>query len=121
MRWEHSFEPLSTGLLKLYGSAYGELMKKRIDEYSDIRKISFSYRLVAGIIALLIVASICLAVVLILVGEIRLQEFADLGLGMVLLPLALIGGLYVFIPMALSGYPPKVLLWAAGRRTVGDR
>lgn len=96
-------------------------MKKRIDDYSDIRKISFSYRLVAGIIALLIVASICLAVVLILVGEIRLQEFADLGLGMVFLPLALIGGLYVFIPVALSGYPPKVLLWTAGRRTAGDR
>lgn len=85
------------------------------------RKISFGYRLAAAIIVLLMIASICLTGILILVGEIRLQEFMDLGLGLVFLPLVLVGGLYVFIPVALLGYPPKALLWTAGRRTAGDR
>ena len=75
---------------------------------SDVRKIGAGYRFLSFFISLCCVMA--------LMGVIAYGRDEGVTIGIVLISLAPLLLLYVFVPIVVSGYPPRILLWVTGKR-----
>jgi len=81
-------------------------MNLSIDK-SDVKKIKISYRVFCFFICIILL--ICLVGTFVFGAKENL--LAAIGMSLVFLLM-----LYVFLPIAITGYPPKMLMWTLDKR-----
>lgn len=75
---------------------------------NEVQKISAGYRILCFFVALLCFIA--------LMGVLAFGRDEGVSIGIVLVSLAPVLLLYIFVPIIFTGYPPRLLRWALGKK-----